>query len=294
MIAIGLVVSFGSLFSMDDIDHIQEVFKLEQAKKNYKRTACAHRCLVIGKKPCKEPLVLKGCDAQEFKHFWAQAVSLSQAEKDDLLDEFCAESFKLEVCKIAALVCAGAKEKQDKFFTMLEQAVVANAYDLVEYLLIHGKNTYKRQVFPVIHCAKTKAMAELLVGYGANVHEKNPRGETVLHHVGMDTKLTKYYLGVGVDPSQVDNDGDNPLHLLAQLCKDNFEVIENIAPMVLADKRVDPAAQNKNGQTAAQIAQKKINDEARPESIKPCQLLIEMIIKAEESRRSDGGIFYTQ
>ncbi|EAY21237.1 hypothetical protein TVAG_166120 [Trichomonas vaginalis G3] len=134
----------------------------------------------------------------------------------------------------------------------LYNAVKYNNKEVVECLLSHGANFYKRQKHqtPILYYAiitnKNKEMAELLISHGANIDERDNDGETIFDIAFKEFEKNRYIvellisLGAHFNPN---------FYLINAASSNNLEKIK-----FLASYNIDLNAKNLRGETSLHIA----------------------------------------
>lgn len=195
-----------------------------------------------------------------------------------------AQNGSLELVKL--LVSKGAKVNAvDKEFSMpLAKAVQADNLEIAKFLLEHGAdktiNHADTEFQTAIFKARSAKMAQLLIANGANVSDRDKKGQSVLFHAianYLDFDLLKVLLQNGADINEQDKSGTTALLWAAQhsYAKNGKTCVQfllenganaNVAnnqgetPLLVAEKLevlqallahgADVNAQNEDGQTA--------------------------------------------
>ena len=106
---------------------------------------------------------------------------------------------------------------------------------------------------PLLHGVRDVECMEILIGAGADVHDRDKRQRTALHHAVTrrnNMECVRALLAAGVDPNAVDEDGNTSLHYA---CLSNTEgaiySIGDVDPIVrcLIEGGADVHARNKRG-----------------------------------------------
>lgn len=134
--------------------------------------------------------------------------------------QFTDFGYPLKRYHIAAAVYAGANPDVQSFNdSALSLAIVHNDTALCKMLLEHGADANAKSFgTPIIFNAKTKAIAELLVHFGARGDAIDGSGGSLLHQAMSeiyDPELIPLYKGRGVALNQLDKYGNTPLDVLA-------------------------------------------------------------------------------
>ena len=145
-------------------------------------------------------------------------MDLQSETQSDALNLWDYKEYPSNRIKIAKAIMCGERSK--KFISV---AISKNDHPLVEILLKEGVNPNERSdsyigwLVPLVQ-AKTVAIAQLLVQYGASMKVDNH--ETLLHHAcqhDYPPDLLAYYIGhAGIDINDKYLQGDTPLHTWAR------------------------------------------------------------------------------
>ena len=224
-----------------------------------------------------EPLT---CECFKKHSYWKQVSSLQQAEKDKMLGYIDKRTaFRANFDKedhahmrniIAGWVCAGTDPNGYLFYkplgySLLLYPIINNDLELAKILLEHKANANSNNGgidrLPLYH-AKNKAMADLLVQYGAKVDGENWFNDNVLHWTVIDqTKeadLIDFCIAQGISVNAKNLSNETALHKIATMCTERSNIdLQNTLSKVrsLLKAGIDIDAKNGKGKTAQDIVQ---------------------------------------
>ncbi len=213
------------------------------------------------------------CDYFKRKKYFQRAVSLTQEQKNNELDDSCAE-YSTQRCKIGGWVCAGANPNISfkRPWRPLLDPLQNDDFWLVKILLEHKAKPNKNIILgePALSYAKNKEIAELLVAHGAKVNWKGAKsGNTLLHRAIMQGRLPdllEYYIEQKVFINSLNHYNETALHELSYWCtvQSRGDVIKKARLLFKAGIDIDIDA-NKDGKTAQGMLQecRKNNDNCR-------------------------------
>lgn len=171
-----------------------------------------------------------------------------------------AEKGPLELVKL--LVSKGAKVNAvDKEFSMpLAKAVQADNLEIAKFLLEHGAdktiNHSDTEFQTAIFKARSAKMAQLLIANGANVSDRDKKGQSVLLHAvanHLDFDLLKVLLQNGADINAQDKSGTTALLWAAQ---HPYERDDKNCVQFLLENGANANVANNQGETPLLVAEK--------------------------------------
>ena len=171
-----------------------------------------------------------------------------------------AQNGSLELVKL--LVSKGAKVNAvDKEFSMpLAKAVQADNLEIAKFLLEHGAdktiNHADTEFQTAIFKARSAKMAQLLIANGANVSDRDKKGQSVLLHAVanyLDFDLLKVLLQNGADINEQDKSGTTALLWAAQ---HPYERDDKNCVQFLLENGANANVANNQGETPLLVAEK--------------------------------------
>lgn len=160
-------------------------------------------------------------EAAEYAKGLLKLMNQNRKEFEDLFDALIASNVALE-----ARAWAGS--------TPLHYAASIGDVEAVRKLVengadVHAKNEMGNPLFSAVNCPSADAaqICDILMKGGADIHEKDGKNRTVLHHAARSAhhETVVGLIEAGVDPNVVDDNGQNACHRAVERRRVSVEVI---------------------------------------------------------------------
>lgn len=188
----------------------------------------------------------------------------------------------VEIAKL--LIEAGANVNAGATMTPLAQAAKSNNVELIQLLIEKGAKVNDPKN-PPIHWAGKPEVAKALIEAGADVNQRNGKGQTVLHlppvSFGPDAETVKLLLETGADVNAKSQTNATPLH--AAIEQNRAEIAQLL---IAAGAKLD--AKDNEGNTPLSLGHRGLAWARRNLSVesKPYETLVKLLVDA--GAKDDG------